>query len=158
MRLHAREARRAGGGLVLNMAPLIDVVFLLLMYFMVATDFSPAEEVFRLDLPASVVGSQPDPPDPLDLLEEPLRVRLTAAGSSGQAVRVQVEGPWDVTPSIKGLGDFLAGSVIPQGTLLVAEHPIIIDPTPSVSWEHVVAAFNAAVAAGCTNVTLETAS
>ncbi len=140
--------------MTLNMAPLIDVVFLLLMYFMVATDFSPAEEVFRLDLPALDGGR----PDPLEMLDEPLRVRLAAAGASGDAVRVIVDGPWDVTPSVRGLGEFLTESVMPSGMLFVADHPIIIDPTPHVAWKHVVDAFNAAVAAGCTNITLETSS
>jgi len=135
------------------MAPLIDVVFLLLMYFMVATDFSPAEEVFRLDLPALDGGL----PDPLAVLDEPLRVHLAEADSGGADVRVTVEGGWNVTPSVQGLGVFLAESVMPRGTLFVVDHPIIIDATPSVAWEHVVAAFNAAVVAGCTNITLESA-
>ncbi|MDP6158487.1 MAG: biopolymer transporter ExbD [Phycisphaerales bacterium] len=154
MRPHASANRRRGSGVELQIAPMIDVVFLLLMYFMIATDFSPAEEVFRLDLPEQRVGEA----DPLQLLDEPLRVRVVAAGADGQQARVTVEGPWDVAGSADGLRVFLSQSLVPQGSLFMPDHPIVIVPSPRVGWGHVVAIFNAAVAAGCTNVTLETPS
>jgi len=154
MRPHAAANRRRSSGVELQIAPMIDVVFLLLMYFMVATDFSPAEEVFRLDLPEHAVGAD----DPLQLLDEPLRVRVVAAGAAGDQARVTIEGPWDVPRSAEGLRIFLTASLIPSGTLFMSDHPIVIVPSPQVGWGHVVAAFNAAVGAGCTNVTLETPS
>lgn len=154
MRPHAAANRRRGSGVELQIAPMIDVIFLLLMYFMIATDFSPAEEVFRLDLPEQRVGAD----DPLQLLDEPLRVRVVAAGAGGEQVRVTVEGPWDVPGSADGLREFLTVSLIPRGSLFMSDHPIVIVPSARVEWGHVVAVFNAAVAAGCTNVTLETPS
>jgi hypothetical protein len=49
---HRPPRRRFGGsGLSLNLTAMIDVVFLLLVYFMVGTEFKLGEEVFRLDLP-----------------------------------------------------------------------------------------------------------
>ena len=45
----SRSVRSSSIGV--NLASMIDVVFLLLIYFMVATDFRPGEQVFRLDLP-----------------------------------------------------------------------------------------------------------
>jgi|TARA_B110000196_G_scaffold284421_1_gene266935 biopolymer transport protein ExbD len=154
MSLLARARTRRATEVGLHIAPLIDVVFLLLMYFMVATDFSPAEEVFRLELPPATVGIA----DPLDILDEPLRVHLAAAGSSGTLARLTLDGPWSVTGSPDGLRDFLEASITPQGSLFLPDHPIIIVPTGQVAWSHVVETFNAAVAAGCTNVTLETPS
>lgn len=154
MRPHAKASRRRGGGVSLQIAPMIDVVFLLLMYFMVATDFSPAEEVFRLDLPEQATGAD----DPLLLLEEPLRVRVVSAGAQGEDVRVTLEGPWDVAGPAERLRVFLIESLVPRGNLFLSDHPIVIVPSPQVGWGHVVAVFNAAVAAGCTNVTLETPS
>ncbi|MDP6986900.1 MAG: biopolymer transporter ExbD [Phycisphaerales bacterium] len=154
MRPHAIANRRRGSGVALQIAPMIDVVFLLLMYFMVATDFSPSEEVFRLDLPAHSVGSA----DPLQLIDEPLRVRVVAAGAGGEHARITVDGPWEIAGSPEGLRTFLSDSLVPRGNLFLSDHPIVIVPSLRVGWGHVVAVFNAAVAAGCTNVTLETPS
>jgi len=153
MRAHATRGRRRHGGVALQIAPMIDVVFLLLMYFMVATDFSPSEEVFRLDLPVADVGTA----NPLDLLEEPLRVRLSSEGPGG-GVLVSLQGPWKGPESIEALGQFLASSIVPAGSLLMPDHPIVLAPEPDVPWGAVVSAFNAAIGAGSTNVTLETDS
>jgi biopolymer transport protein ExbD len=154
MSLLSRSRRRKSADVGLQIAPLIDVVFLLLMYFMVATDFSPAEEVIRLELPPASAGVA----DPLDILDEPLRVHLAAAGSSGGLMRLTVDGPWNVTGSADGLRVFLESSITPNGNLFMPDHPIIIVPSGQVEWWHVVDTFNAAVAGGCTNVTLETPS
>ncbi len=42
--------------LTLNLAPMIDVVFLLLIFFMVATTFAKQEKELSLDLPAAEGG------------------------------------------------------------------------------------------------------
>jgi hypothetical protein len=131
------------------MAPMIDVVFLLLVYFMVATDFSPAEEVFRLDLPAAAAAASP-----LDLQEAPLRVQVLP-GPEGGPPQVTVEGPWSDLQTPDELRVFLAGAVVPRGDLFLADHPIIIVPGPETPWSQVIDTFNAVVAGGCTNVTLE---
>ncbi|QDU85957.1 Biopolymer transport protein ExbD [Planctomycetes bacterium Pla163] len=43
----------------LNLAPMIDVVFLLLIFFMVATTFATLEEQIDLDLPVAESGKAP---------------------------------------------------------------------------------------------------
>ena len=43
----------------LNLAPMIDVVFLLLIFFMVATTFAEQEKELGLDLPAAESGDVP---------------------------------------------------------------------------------------------------
>lgn len=45
-----RLKRRTGGSLILEMTPLIDVVFLLLIFFMLATTFND-NTAFKIDLP-----------------------------------------------------------------------------------------------------------
>ncbi|MBQ3438093.1 MAG: biopolymer transporter ExbD [Fusobacterium sp.] len=45
-----RIKRRSGGGLILEMTPLIDVVFLLLIFFMLATTFDEST-AFQIELP-----------------------------------------------------------------------------------------------------------
>ena len=50
-----RIKRRSGGYLILEMTPLIDVVFLLLIFFMLATTFDE-RSAFKIDLPKSTVA------------------------------------------------------------------------------------------------------
>ena len=50
-----RIKRRNGGDLILEMTPLIDVVFLLLIFFMLATTFDE-RSAFKIDLPKSTVA------------------------------------------------------------------------------------------------------
>ena len=50
-----RIKRRSGGTLVLEIRPLIDVVFLLLIFFMLATSFDE-RSAFKIDLPKSTAA------------------------------------------------------------------------------------------------------
>ena len=50
-----RIKRRSGGTLVLEITPLIDVVFLLLIFFMLATSFDE-RSAFKIDLPKSTTA------------------------------------------------------------------------------------------------------
>lgn len=49
-----RQKRRSGGDLILEMTPLIDVVFLLLIFFMLATTFDE-RAAFKIDLPKTTI-------------------------------------------------------------------------------------------------------
>ncbi|MGL5963746.1 MAG: ExbD/TolR family protein [Fusobacteriaceae bacterium] len=48
-----RSKRRKSGELVLELTPLIDVVFLLLIFFLVATSFEDTKSGVKIDVPAS---------------------------------------------------------------------------------------------------------
>ena len=50
-----RIKRRSGGTLVFEITPLIDVVFLLLIFFMLATSFDE-RSAFKIDLPKSTAA------------------------------------------------------------------------------------------------------
>ena len=50
-----RIKRRSGGTLILEITPLIDVVFLLLIFFMLATTFDE-RSAFKIELPKSTVA------------------------------------------------------------------------------------------------------
>lgn len=50
------ESKDPAAELALNLAPMIDVVFLLLIFFMVATTFSEQEKQMDLDLPSAESG------------------------------------------------------------------------------------------------------
>ena len=95
----------------LNLTPLVDVLFLLLIFFLVGTQFTEAEDAFEVDLPraaaaAEPLGGRPDelvvnvgPEGQLTLLGEPiggdrLRGRLTevAAVYPDQTVVIRGDG------------------------------------------------------------------
>ena len=54
MRLQ-RLKRRNSGSIILEMTPLIDVVFLLLIFFLVATSFEDIDSGIKIDLPQSTI-------------------------------------------------------------------------------------------------------
>lgn len=64
--------RRHAGEDAANMTPMIDVVFLLIIFFLVSSHLSRQEARVPLELPAAATGEAPDPED------APLNVNLTA--------------------------------------------------------------------------------
>jgi biopolymer transport protein ExbD len=134
----------------LNLAAMIDVVFLLLIFFMVATRFKLGEEIYRLDLPerGEAVAA-----DPFQLDEEPLRISITSHGR--EAYRIELDGPYDRPRTFAELHQFLLDRQIrpghPEG-LFPPDHPIIVQPSATTRWEHAISVFNAAVRARYTNI------
>jgi len=150
----ARRRPRTPMSIGLNLTSMIDVVFLLLVYFMVATDFRKAEEVYTLDLPERSEGMSADP---FELDEEPLLVLVRTSGSGGDSYRLSLDGPWDPVQDFQGLYEFLQSRQVDGmgGGIFGSDHPIVIIPDSTVHWEYTIDAFNAAVRAGYVNVTLK---
>jgi biopolymer transport protein ExbD len=98
--------------LSLNLAPMIDVVFLLLIFFMVATTFAQQEKEMSLDLPTAESGdeSQSVPDDIVinlmtdgrmriggeDVDEEALEALLVRAARANSETPVTIRGDRDV--------------------------------------------------------------
>ncbi len=130
----------------LNLTAMIDVIFLLLIYFMCATDFKRSEELYRLDLPPR--GQQADP---FRLPQEPL---IISVASFGAGYRIRLSGTRPET--FEDLFTFLDDKRITEsaaGGLYEADYPIIIESGKSTRWEHTMDAFNAAARARYTNIT-----
>jgi len=64
------------GRLDVEMTPMIDVIFLLLIFFVCTASFQAAEEILptNLSLPGSIVSDAPIDPDVLDLEEVVVRI------------------------------------------------------------------------------------
>lgn len=73
--------------LVLNLTPMIDVVFLLLIFFMVATTFLDPEREIEVELPTAESGAEPERPP-----EEIVIAVLEDGGFIHQGTRFDREG------------------------------------------------------------------
>lgn len=67
--------RKARENVDINLAPLIDVVFILLLFFVVTTTFT-RETQMKVDLPEAVTGSPPEQTE-----SKPLEILIAADGS-----------------------------------------------------------------------------
>jgi len=152
--LPPRRGRRRAR-VTVNLTSLIDVTFLLLIYFMVATSMTGAEEVYRMDLPdREGVGSQ----DPFKLDDEPLRISVTSTGIGPDMYRLRIDGPYPQPANFDELYRFLSSKQVNEtniaaGAMFEPNHPIIIQPSRSTRWDHAMEAFNTAARARYTNVT-----
>ncbi len=159
---HRPRSRWGSGGtrFAVNLTSLIDVTFLLLIYFMVATDFRLSEEIYRLDLPAPE-SSGAGGADPFSLDKTPLRIQIATDPGNAKACSIHVDGPFDQPASFDDLYSLLRRSQHRSGEaegMFEPDHPIIIEPSRQTRWEHAVEALNAAARARYTNVTFAPAS
>ena len=150
-----RERRGRGRARVtLNLTSMIDVTFLLLVYFMVATEFKVGEEIYPLDLPSQLQSQQER--DPFDLDDQPLRIEVATTGMMADDYRVSLQGSYSERPNtFEDLFEFLRQKQINDeqlGGLFLPDHSIIVSPSRTTTWEHAIGAFNAAARARYTNI------
>ena len=141
-----RAHRRAGvSRMTLNLAPMIDVTFLLLIFFVVTTTFKRAEGVFTSQLPK-------DAGAPVAALPiSPIVVRISQLDPEGEDYRISIDNFTRAPSTFLDLARFL---VEVQGSPgFDAETPVVIFPESEVRWDHVVNCWNAAVRAKCRNIT-----
>ena len=134
----------------LNLTPMIDVVFQLLIYFLLGTSFVIGEQSYHMDLPERL---GPAKINPLELDEEPLIIEVRHRPDRLPAIRVP--GPWVSPKSVNELGDFLSDRRMSNGGIFTKDHPIRIRPRPPATWGDAIEAFNAAVGAGYEKVSFD---
>ena len=133
----------------INLTSMIDIIFLLLIYFVITAVFTPGEGIITAKLPRGT-GT----PEALQPLEQPIRVVVSAAGTT--TYRLEIDGyvaPMDFRELFEQLSRL---QYDPSRNLIDGTHkpsdPVIIEPEGEVRWQHVVNAFNAAVRARYTNI------
>lgn len=144
-----------------NLTSLIDVTFLLLIYFMVATNMSIGEEAYQMDLPQRAGGAASQR-DPFKLDDEPLRILVSSVNDDPREYRIHIDGPFPQPATFEDLHEFLRQRQINEANagglvLFEPDQPIIIEPTRSTRWDHAMEAFNAAARARYTNITFSRA-
>jgi len=153
----ARKRRGRDGSPVgeLNLTSMIDVIFQLLIYFVVTANFMIDEGVLTAKLPQG----QGSPAALDELPPEKITIRLTSDPVDNSLVRIE-RGSHDKPLRYASFGeltrDLAEARYDPDAGQLNGiyepDNPIIIEPVGTVRWQHVVNAFNAAIAAKYTNV------
>ena len=150
--LHKKKKERKPAKMHLNLTSMIDVIFLLLIYFVITASFTMGEGVIVANLPRGT-GQAPDPDEPPPLK---ITIQITTLGNRGVGYRVSLLGFHDAPRNFKDLGALLMKY---QNNPNKGRHgrypvdsPVIIQPTAQVRWQHVVNAFNQAVKAQYENI------
>lgn len=153
--VHHAGARKSARGTrkipQLNLTSMLDVCFLLLIFFVLTANFVAAEGVIAANLPTGVSDADPIKPN-----QEPLKIVLRAVAGTDDVI-IWIERQPQITD-----GDFyklykiLEGlrwdpKLNPNGSI-EPDNPIIIKPLKGIRWDHVVNAFNACVRAKFENV------
>lgn len=140
-----RKKRKKGVGgedMQLQMTSMIDVVFLLLIYFVITANFTIDEGTLLATMPGN--SSQDRPEDDLD---PPVNIDLTSA-DDGVTYAIVING--QRIDDASALAAYMKNRV---ATAQMAIDDIVqIKPQGEVRWQHVVNVFNACVSAKLENV------
>lgn len=137
----------------LNLVAMIDVVFLLLCYFLLSASFTLGERLYDLNLPDETSGADDEVApvdDPFALPERPVRITVHQVGGSAGEVQFSVDVPGVTIRDAEDLYRYLSTNRVDDGNptaLFMPDTPVFIQPTAGTAWEHAVDAFNAAVRA-----------
>src|SRR5690554_2440927 len=123
----------------INLTPLIDVVFLLLIFFMVSTTFT-RETQLKVDLPESASGEHVDAS-----IQQQIEVLISAAGE------VSINGNTLINPSLETLQTALARESDGDTNL-----PVVITADAQTPHQSVITAMDAAGQQGFTRLRLTT--
>ncbi len=124
----------------LNLTPMIDVVFLLLFFFLTVSRFKSPEGMLAAQLPP------PDDAVAVEIPREPIRIRIEPAivpGGPGMAVIEHLSPSAIPLPSLAARLEEIRDSIPGFDT----GAPVILLAGDNIPWEHVVNAYNAAMAA-----------
>lgn len=147
--LHDRRAP-ATAMLSLNFTPMIDVVFLLLIYFILSSDFRPREEAFTLDAPRHLEGASIATLDPFELPKRPVRILVRSHGDGPTELSIASDDP-TIGP-VLGADDLYRRLNDARGRTLAEDQVFSVRAAPETRWEHTLAAFNAIRRAGFSQV------
>lgn len=139
-----RIKRRNGNSLILELTPLIDVVFLLLIFFMVATTFQDVDTGIKIDLPTSTVKSM-KPVDDIQVIVTKNRDYFVKYKDNGKEIREKT-----TAKDLKAL--------LIKKLEKAQEKNIIISADKNVTHGVIVDVMTASKEAGATSLDIDTAS
>lgn len=146
----ARRRRRRryflhAAGLTVNLTPMIDMSFILLIFFVATTKFERPEGLLSSRMPRDVAQ---DSRTALPL--SPIVIRLKPMGAGDDDFSIQID---RVAARPRDFSQ-LAGELrhLQQQPGFDEETPVVILADDAIRWDHVVGAWNAAVRAGSKSI------
>lgn len=136
----SRGRRRGGLTISLNLTPMIDVVFLLIFFFLTVSRFGASEGVLPAELPARAAAATVEVP------RVPIRVRFVPAAQGEPRCRVTIDRFQETPIPIAELADRLA-AIDADVPGFDEDTPVILMADLSIAWDDVVNAYNASIAA-----------
>ena len=156
--LHHESPRKRrgpeGGNMQPKMDSFIDVIFLLLIYFVITASFTPGEGIITARLPQGT-----GKPNPLEPPKQPLSIILSSKAFYEADVEVEgFGGARDFQELQRIMIELQYDPSAGRNGNRKPDDPVVIKPAGDVRWEHVVNTFNAAVAAKYKNIAFAQAS
>ena len=136
-----RRSRASRREATVELTPLIDVVFLLLIFFMVSTSFVQ-NEALNVDLPQANGDAQPN---------EDLFINVVVQ----QNGRYEIEGSIVVDTSLQGLAKTLQ-AVVEKNAARRTSLPVVISADATATHQSVVRVMDACAQVGLTQISLAT--
>ncbi len=127
------------GDIGFQIAPMVDVVFVLMLFFMASAGMQVAEKELSINLPSGVSAPSGNiPPEPI----------IVAIGADGTVeINGQAYDP-PTSPDLPLTRDHLRELMGYSGK----KDPVIIQPAPEVRQDRIISVLNAAAAAGVQNL------
>lgn len=145
--------------LTMNITPMIDVVFLLMSYFLMVAEFRPEERSLRVEVApvaAQASSAQTPPPsaDPFALPARPIRVTVRSLGDGAGDCAISTDSPLLAGAAVRTLGDLRTALASARGSMLDADQRFIVEPDEGARWEHVINVMGAVEGAGFERINL----
>ncbi len=125
------------GDMGFQIAPMVDVVFVLMLFFMASAGQQVNEQELNIRLPSGAVGTKPE--------KVPILIDISA---EGQVTMNNTSFGTPADKALKPLQDWLKNAIEQFG----GEDPVIIRPNPETKHERIIDVLNAAAAAGVKNL------
>ena len=125
------------GDMGFQIAPMVDVVFVLMLFFMASAGQQVNEQELNISLPSNASGGKTE--------RTPILIDISA---EGQVTMNKTSFGTPADKALKPLQDWLKNAIEQFG----GEDPVIIRPNPETKHERIIDVLNAAAAAGVKNL------
>ncbi|HVZ94750.1 MAG TPA: biopolymer transporter ExbD [Phycisphaerales bacterium] len=151
-----RRRRYEAAPMMLNITAMIDVIFLLLTYFLMLASFRPREQSMETEAPkpaesGALTAQTPAQADPFELPSVPIRVTVVSGGDGPEQCAIATDSP--ALGEIRGVDDLFTKAGAARGPLIAQTQSFVIRPDADARWEHALAVLNALRRAGYDQVT-----
>jgi len=135
----------------LRMAPMIDIIFLLLIFFLVSAKWRPEENFLPLKLSATRVQQRPlVKPEPLAIYISPTQTGCQVQIGQLRTVRIEDE---NIDANLAAVMEEIDKCLAAQRRFTTDPVEIICDA--QVKWEHLAKIYNVFYGAGLTDITFQ---